>query len=100
MRKRKEAQRRNKKSRRCEIIEFPMILFNCETCEEEAVFHEYVRPPSDPVLSAFCTRLTGISQYTVAAADTFPHVFKRAMSFLREHHVSSDDCVCFGWQTA
>ena len=85
----------NKKARRCEIIEFPMMILDCDTLElvENGTFHEYVRPESDAVLSEFCTRLTGITQQTVDAADTFPGVFKRAQAFLGQHCMFPENAV-------
>ncbi|NWI64497.1 ERI2 exoribonuclease, partial [Todus mexicanus] len=48
-----------------EIIEFPAVLFNTSTGEIEAEFHTYVQPQEHPVLSEFCTELTGITQNQV-----------------------------------
>ena len=45
-----------------EIIEFPVLLYNIESKEVEATFHEYVKPRLQPVLTSFCTDLTGIRQ--------------------------------------
>ncbi|KYO30605.1 ERI1 exoribonuclease 2 [Alligator mississippiensis] len=49
-----------------EIIEFPAILLNTSTGEIESEFHTYVQPWEHPVLSEFCTELTGITQNQVA----------------------------------
>ncbi|NXL44665.1 ERI2 exoribonuclease, partial [Podilymbus podiceps] len=48
-----------------EIIEFPAVLLNTSTGETEAEFHTYVQPQEHPVLSEFCTELTGITQNQV-----------------------------------
>ncbi|NWW84101.1 ERI2 exoribonuclease, partial [Rhynochetos jubatus] len=45
-----------------EIIEFPAVLLNASTGEIESEFHTYVQPQEHPVLSEFCTELTGITQ--------------------------------------
>ncbi|XP_064529022.1 ERI1 exoribonuclease 2 [Pseudopipra pipra] len=45
-----------------EIIEFPAVLLNTSTGEIESEFHVYVQPQEHPVLSEFCTELTGITQ--------------------------------------
>lgn len=46
-----------------EIIEFPCALLNVKRgFQVEAIFHEYVRPTHHPLLSTFCTELTGITQ--------------------------------------
>ena len=42
-----------------EIIEFPVLKVNARTLKTEAEFHTYVRPTFHPVLTAFCTELTG-----------------------------------------
>ena len=45
-----------------EIIEFPTLVYDLETDEVKATFHEYVRPEVHPTLTEFCTNLTGITQ--------------------------------------
>ena len=48
-----------------EIIEFPTLLLNVATGEVEDTFHYYVKPDVHPILSDFCTELTGITQERV-----------------------------------
>ncbi|KAM6165459.1 ERI1 exoribonuclease 2 isoform 2-T2 [Erethizon dorsatum] len=48
-----------------EIIEFPAVLLNTSTGEIESEFHAYVQPQEHPILSEFCTELTGIKQVQV-----------------------------------
>ncbi|NXI39082.1 ERI2 exoribonuclease, partial [Galbula dea] len=48
-----------------EIIEFPAVLLNTSTGEIESEFHTYVQPQEHPILSEFCTELTGITQNQV-----------------------------------
>ncbi|XP_040892372.1 ERI1 exoribonuclease 2 [Toxotes jaculatrix] len=50
-----------------EIIEFPAVLLNTSTGEVESEFHTYVQPQEHPILSKFCTELTGITQMQVEA---------------------------------
>ena len=45
-----------------EIIEFPVVVVDAHTFEVTAEFHKYVRPVWNPVLTKFCTELTGILQ--------------------------------------
>ncbi|XP_054017299.1 ERI1 exoribonuclease 2 [Dryobates pubescens] len=45
-----------------EIIEFPAVLLNTSTGDIESEFHTYVQPQEHPLLSDFCTELTGITQ--------------------------------------
>ncbi|NWS51568.1 ERI2 exoribonuclease, partial [Chunga burmeisteri] len=51
-----------------EIIEFPAVLLNTSTGEIESEFHTYVQPQEHPILSEFCTELTGITQNQVDEA--------------------------------
>ncbi|NXV91195.1 ERI2 exoribonuclease, partial [Calonectris borealis] len=48
-----------------EIIEFPAVLLNTSTGDIESEFHTYVQPQEHPILSEFCTELTGITQNQV-----------------------------------
>ena len=57
-----------------EIIEFPVLLVNGETFQVEKMFHSYVKPDVHPILSPFCTQLTGIVQETIDNADSFSNV--------------------------
>nr|XP_005999680.1 PREDICTED: ERI1 exoribonuclease 2 isoform X2 [Latimeria chalumnae] len=50
---------------RQEIIEFPAVLLNTSDGKIESEFHTYVQPQEHPILSEFCTELTGISQCQV-----------------------------------
>ncbi|KAJ3272382.1 3'-5' exoribonuclease 1 [Terramyces sp. JEL0728] len=59
-----------------EIIEFPVIL--------EKEFHRYVKPQIGPILSDFCTNLTGITQNTVDNAQEFKAVFQEFLDWLSE----------------
>uniref|UniRef100_A0A8C3KHC6 ERI1 exoribonuclease 2 n=1 Tax=Calidris pygmaea TaxID=425635 RepID=A0A8C3KHC6_9CHAR len=54
--------------RRPEIVEFPAVLLNTSTGEIESEFHTYVQPQEHPILSEFCTELTGITQNQVDEA--------------------------------
>ncbi|XP_076585036.1 ERI1 exoribonuclease 2 [Chaetodon auriga] len=58
---------REKNSHSQEIIEFPAVLLNTSTGEVESEFHTYVQPQERPILSEFCTELTGITQMQVEA---------------------------------
>ncbi|KAJ3124266.1 hypothetical protein HK098_001276 [Nowakowskiella sp. JEL0407] len=71
-----------------EIIEFPIVVVDLESNSVIAEFQEYVRPIRNPILDPFCTQLTGITQETVNAADTFPVVYSRVLSFLKENFLS------------
>jgi inhibitor of KinA sporulation pathway (predicted exonuclease) len=72
-----------------EIIEFPSIMYlideESQTQTYIATFHEYVRPTINPLLSDFCTQLTGITQSQVDAADEFAAVYRRHIKWLGKH---------------
>lgn len=61
-----------------EIIEFPVIQIDAKTFDEAARFHHYVHPTERPVLTSFCTNLTGILQETV---DKSSHLDKVLSDF-------------------
>lgn len=66
-----------------EIIEFPCALLNTNKgFEIEAIFHEYVRPVHNPMLTRFCTELTGITQDMVDTEDDFATVFNKFNNWL------------------
>lgn len=67
-----------------EIIEFPAVLVNASTLEVEAEFRSHVRPTHNPVLSRFCTNLTGIQQTEVDEAPVFPTVLQRFVTFMND----------------
>ena len=75
-----------------EIIEFPCHIvvppWSADRAEishlDGTEFHAYVRPVRDPILSEFCTGLTGITQETVDAAETFQTVLGRHLAWTRE----------------
>ncbi|KAF2070869.1 hypothetical protein CYY_007805 [Polysphondylium violaceum] len=86
-----------------EIIEFPSVLINTQTLETISQFREYVRPVCNPILSKFCTELTGITNEQTDKAETFPTVLKNHYTWLRqclpEDAISEDkidvEKVCF-----
>eukprot|EP00803_Ostreobium_quekettii_P008663 evm.model.scf_1422.1 EVM.evm.TU.scf_1422.1 scf_1422:15009-22671(-) len=85
-----------------EIIEFPVVLVDTEAMKvaDAPVFHKYVRPVHNPVLSEFCTELTGIRQETVDQADTIEVVFAQFVQFLTENRLSPSNtifCTCGDW---
>eukprot|EP00088_Acartia_fossae_P004499 TRINITY_DN11927_c0_g1_i9.p1 TRINITY_DN11927_c0_g1~~TRINITY_DN11927_c0_g1_i9.p1 ORF type:complete len:380 (+),score=66.41 TRINITY_DN11927_c0_g1_i9:47-1186(+) len=67
-----------------EIIEFPAVLVNVDRCEIVDSWRRYVRPTVNPVLSTFCTDLTGITQETVDKSEDFPTVLQHFQAWLTE----------------
>ncbi|VDP11308.1 unnamed protein product [Heligmosomoides polygyrus] len=45
-----------------EIIEFPVAKLDVKSWKISSYFHQYVRPTVNPILTSFCTHLTGIIQ--------------------------------------
>ncbi|CAL4108351.1 unnamed protein product, partial [Meganyctiphanes norvegica] len=48
-----------------EIIEFPTVLLDMSSGKVVSEFQQYVMPVEQPILSEFCTKLTGITQNQV-----------------------------------
>lgn len=72
-----------------EIIEFPAVLLSLHSGEVVAEFQQYVKPQEQPVLSPFCTSLTGITQQQVDAGvplGTCLHLFRKWLNQLCEQH--------------
>ncbi|KAI9327417.1 exonuclease, partial [Zopfochytrium polystomum] len=85
-----------------EIIEFPTVVIDAHQPDAPIAFefHRYVRPVRHPILSAFCTELTGIQQHTVAAADPFPVVHAAFAQFVAEHGLTTANTLvvtCGDW---
>jgi 3'-5' exoribonuclease 1 len=77
-----------------EIIEFPVVVVEVSSCRVVAEFHSFVRPVANPVLSAFCTRLTGITQKDVDSAPLLQDVIKQFESWQR-HTIPASARVVF-----
>jgi len=67
-----------------EIIEFPCIMLETKTSSIKSIFHQYVRPVKNPVLSSFCTEFTGITQRMVDESKTFPDVFNDFLKWVAD----------------
>lgn len=85
-----------------EIIEFPCIKINTKTCEVEDIFHHYVQPKENPVLTPFCTELTGIMQEMVNNQLYFKETFVQFQKWLEEtecwnSHNKSMFVTCGDW---
>ncbi|VDK72764.1 unnamed protein product [Litomosoides sigmodontis] len=74
-----------------EIIEFPVIQLSAKNFEEVRRFHRYVRPTERPILTSFCTDLTGIVQETVANEETLPDVLNAFNKWLIEANLINAD---------
>lgn len=67
-----------------EIIEFPAVLIDLETGVILSEFQRYVRPVEIPILSDYCTELTGISQETVDKGELLEDVMEQFISWMKE----------------
>eukprot|EP00727_Mastigamoeba_balamuthi_P013398 m51a1_g8681 hypothetical protein (545) ;mRNA; f:181278-182985 len=65
-----------------EIIELPCVVLSSRTLQPVAEFHRYVRPTVNPTLSEFCTKLTGIKQTTVDAAQPLDVVLGELVAWI------------------
>ncbi|NXK92427.1 ERI2 exoribonuclease, partial [Formicarius rufipectus] len=64
--------------------EFPAVLLNTSTGEIESEFHTYVQPQEHPVLSEFCTELTGITQKQVDEGVPLNICLSRFMKWIQK----------------
>ena len=65
-----------------EIIEFPCLKIDTRSFEVIDEFHTYVQPKFNPILSEFCTELTGILQETVENQHELPAVLENFQNWL------------------
>jgi len=72
-----------------EIIQFPAILVDVARQQVVDEFNYYCKPSKQPVLSNFCTQLTGIAQETVDNSSEFPEVLKAFNKWLRKHQLGT-----------
>ncbi len=85
-----------------EIIEFPVLKVNAKTMVTESIFHTYVRPTAHPILTPFCTKLTGITQDKVDGQPTLVEVLDEFHKWmfkngLLEPNVTSCFVTCGDW---
>ncbi|KAJ8663788.1 hypothetical protein O0I10_000062 [Lichtheimia ornata] len=78
-----------------EIIEFPIVLVDGKSFEKVDEFRSYVKPSINPVLSAFCKQLTGISQETVDDSPDFIQVLNDFQEFMAKYSVFQDKTAAF-----
>ncbi|VIO87875.1 exonuclease family protein [Brugia malayi] len=74
-----------------EIIEFPVIQLSGKNLEEVGRFHRYVRPTERPILTSFCTDLTGIVQETVESQESLPEVLNAFDEWLLDLNLINTD---------
>ncbi|KAK9802911.1 hypothetical protein WJX73_005540 [Symbiochloris irregularis] len=75
-----------------EIIEFSCCVLEADSLSIIADFQEYVRPTQNPILTAFCTQLTGISQDRVNAGIPLAEAMTRLHAWLHERGFLAPGC--------
>lgn len=83
-----------------EIIEFPSVIVEAKTKQIISEFQQYVKPVHHPILTDFCTELTGITQATVNKGSTIQEAVKRYNSWLAENGLLGDNFIiitCGNW---
>lgn len=86
-----------------EIIEFPSVLYELDSNYNLSYigeFSKYVKPTFNPILSDFCTGLTGITQEQVNSAETIEKVYERHYQWLISNTKSKADIyiiTCGAW---
>ncbi|HNB53944.1 MAG TPA: 3'-5' exonuclease [Anaerolineales bacterium] len=67
---------------RMEIIEIGAVALASATDPVTSTFARFVRPIAEPMLSAFCTQLTSITQADVDGAEIFSTVFPEYLAWI------------------
>lgn len=83
-----------------EIIEFPSVLVRLADRAVVDAFESFVRPVHHPMLSAFCTQLTGITQDDVDAAEPFPDALAAHGAWMASHDLTDENALivtCGDW---
>ncbi|BFY98839.1 hypothetical protein BsWGS_01879 [Bradybaena similaris] len=73
-----------------EIIEFPAVLIDTQNQAVCDVFQRFCKPRLNPLLTEFCTSLTGITQAQVDKAKDFTEVFADFEEWLTLHHLGTE----------
>jgi len=76
-----------------EIIEIGAVMQSSLTYEIEAEFQTFVRPVRHPLLTDFCTDLTGITQNDLADAPAFADAIEK----MKEWANAVDDALFCSW---
>ena len=83
-----------------EIIEFPSVIVDIEKRKVISEFQEYIKPIFHPILSSFCTELTGITQKVVDEGSSFENAIENYKKWLGDNNCIDDNFVivtCGNW---
>lgn len=75
-----------------ETIEIGAVVVEAADFAVAGEFQAFVRPLRNPVLTAFCTDLTGITQDMVASAETFFSAFGAFDAWIKAHAAGAAFC--------
>lgn len=76
-----------------EIIEIGAVILNAHTLVIASEFQTFIRPVRHPILTEFCTKLTGITQVDLANAP----LYSEAIESLKKWIYVYDDAVFCSW---
>jgi inhibitor of KinA sporulation pathway (predicted exonuclease) len=68
-----------------EIIEFPICVVDISTKQIIDEYHTYIKPIIHPILTNFCTNLTGIKQKTVNNGKLLITVLNEVSEFIKKY---------------
>jgi inhibitor of KinA sporulation pathway (predicted exonuclease) len=72
-----------------EIIEIGAVVMDSKTFEIESEFQSFIRPVRHPVLTGFCTELTGIKQDQVVVAPAFTAIIAKMKHWMNQLKIHS-----------
>ena len=78
-----------------EIIEFPVVIVDVKNKAIKSVFHTYIKTTVEPVITPFCTELTGITNDMVSKEGnpTIEQAIKDLHAFLKEEGLFNHEFV-------
>lgn len=81
-----------------EIIEFPAVVIDANTHKIVNEVQFYVKPVHHPILTQFCTELTGITQEQVDTALEFTPTLHQFMYWLHKNQYTDSTIItCSDW---
>jgi len=72
-----------------EIIEFPAVLVSYKERSVVDVFHSFVKPSKNSLISEYCQNSTGISQRMIDMASKFQVVHDNFLAWMLKHHLGT-----------
>ncbi len=86
-----------------EIIEFPSVVLDSQEMKCISEFRTFVKPQKNPILSDFCTKLTGITQQQVNEGISLKEALQKYDTWLQELFKKDDSwtfVTCGNWDLA